>query len=549
MSDSKIKITMKNYLRYIACGFIGLSLASCEDFLDVTSENQTLLDDFYNTADECRAESANLYNRPWYPFNSAFYLRIGDSRSNNMYSDRITTPEAIHNRLVDNSSTGGIEEGWDSFYSVIGQADILLNTIDDALSKGVSETAVNACKGEARFMRGLAYWYLANAWYDVPIIEDPEALALNYMVPPNYQEDVLQYAIKDMEYAAEWLPTSDDAGRVTRYSALGMLSRFYITAACYARGGKFTTSRYPTTAEEYYQKAKEAAYRVCKESPNRLMSDYEQLFRVQNNNNSESLFALQWVGESSTYGVGNAIQANMNNYAQIMDGDKSWGGSNTMSGELVELMINRGELSRKRAAMFYSGAVYDYITVAATGENFVVPSAKLCFVKKHVVGNSNDTGIQSVSQNSGLATPMLRLAEVYLLYAEAELGLNEVTNDPTALYYFNQVRNRAGLESLEQITLDDIWNERRCELAIEGQFWYDMVRRSYWDMDWVINFMKNQKRAYRYNYSAPPTFSWMDSDGRDIKTPDASVMRLVYPLSEETLNPLLNATPEHFDVK
>jgi hypothetical protein len=144
---------------------------------------------------------------------------------------------------------------------------------------------------------------------------------------------------------------------------------------------------------------------------------------------------------------------------------------------------------------------------------------------------------------------MLRLAEVYLLYAEAELGLSEVTNDPTALYYFNQVRNRAGLESLDQITLNDIWNERRCELALEGQFWYDMVRRSYWDMDWVINFMKNQKRAYRYNYSAPPTFSWMDSDGRDIKTPDASVLRLVYPLNEETLNPLLNATPEHFDVK
>ena len=71
-------------------------------------------------------------------------------------------------------------------------------------------------------MRGLAYWYLMSVWGDVPIVEDPEILAQNYMVHANFQEDVLQYAIKDMEFAAENLPLSDEIGRLTRYSALGI---------------------------------------------------------------------------------------------------------------------------------------------------------------------------------------------------------------------------------------------------------------------------------------------------------------------------------------
>ncbi|WP_300724637.1 RagB/SusD family nutrient uptake outer membrane protein [uncultured Bacteroides sp.] len=540
---------MNKVLRIIALGLIGFSLNSCEDFLDVESENQSVLTEFYQSESDCRAATGALYNRPWYPFNSRFYFIVGDARANNQFVDQMTNPGAILNRLVDNSSTIGVEDGWDSFYSVIGQADLVLKYIDQALSHGVDASVVNACKGEARFMRGVAYWYLTCTWGDVPIVEDPEALSKNYVVNTNFQEDVLQYAIKDLEFAADNLPLTDEPGRVTRYSALGMLSRLYITAACYARGNNFSTDRYPLTAQDYYEKAKEAARIVCEQSPNELMNDYEQLFRVQNNNNSESLFALQWVPGSTTYGVGNAIQARLNKYSDIMDGDHAWGGNEYISGELVELMHNRGELSRKRGVMFFTGAKYDYLGANTKEGSFTVPTVKTCPIKKHIVGSSKDTGVQSVSQNSGMATPMLRLAEVYLLYAEAILGMQQSTQDADALKYFNKVRTRAGLAEVSQITLQDIWDERRCELAMEGQFWYDIVRRGYWDTDWVVNFMKNQNRGVRYDYSNPQKFVWGSSDGRESKVPDASCLKLVYPLNEETLNPLLNEPPVHYDVK
>lgn len=538
---------MKKLLNMLAIGLFGMSFASCGDFLDVTSENQSLLSDYYKTAEECRAATGALYNRPWYPFNSRFYFIVGDARANNQFVDQVTNPGAILNRLVDNSSTENVEDGWDSFYSVIGQASLVLKYIDNAVANGVDEETVNGCKGEARFMRGVAYWYLTSVWGNVPIVEDPEEMAMNYMVHPNYQEDVLQYAIRDLEYAAVNLPETDEPGRVTRYSALGMLARMYVTAACYARGGKFSPDRYPLTAAQYYEKAKDAARIVC-EGPNRLMDEYEDLFKVQNNNNTESLFALQWVPESSTYGVGNAIQARLNKYSEIMDGDKAWGGNEYISGELVELMHNRGETVRKKGTMFVSGVIYDYLGGNTDAGYFMVPETKLCPIKKHIVGSSIDTGVQSVSQNSGMATPMLRLAEVYLLYAEAILGEAPSTADPEALKYFNRVRTRAQLDEVSSITLEDIWNERRCELAMEGQFWYDMVRRGYWDTDWVIEFMKNQKRGVRYDYSNPSNFVWGESDGRESKTPDESCLLMVYPLNEETLNPLLSEEPVHFDL-
>ena len=54
---------MRKILGILAIGLMGLSVVSCEDFLDVTSENQMLLDDFYKSAEECRAATGALYNR------------------------------------------------------------------------------------------------------------------------------------------------------------------------------------------------------------------------------------------------------------------------------------------------------------------------------------------------------------------------------------------------------------------------------------------------------------------------------------------------------
>ena len=79
---------------------------------------------------------------------------------------------------------------------------------------------------EARFMRGVAYWYIGSLWGCGIIYDNTASLVNNYVVPANPRVDVMEYAIRDLEYAAKNLPASQtSAGRVTKYAAFGMLSR------------------------------------------------------------------------------------------------------------------------------------------------------------------------------------------------------------------------------------------------------------------------------------------------------------------------------------
>lgn len=544
---------MKKLANSILSGAAIVFSTACQDHLDVQSTSQLTLDNYYTTYEECRMATAPLYNVVWYDFSSQFYFRVGDGRGNNLFMPYGGTGDPF-TTLTETIETGLLLNGWRSLYVVVAQSDYVVNNLDNALEHGVPVEQVNACKAEARFMRGLAYWYLSAAWGNVPIIEDPAALAKNFTVNTNPFEDVLQYAIRDLEFAAEWLPETDVRGRLTKYSALGALARVYISAACYARGNRFS-GRWTTSAGEYYQRAKDAAGQVCESTHYSLMDDYEELFRVQNNNNSESLFALQFVAGSSVYGVGNRNQDWLAYSTELTDGLNAWGGSNFAAGELVKLMHDRGELKRKKAAFFYPGAVYDYLG-GHTDEGYweILPgdqSIRYPTIKKHVVGGKADTEGAAINGNSGLAAPMLRLAEVYLLYAEAILGTNDVTADPEALLYFNRVRTRAGLEEVTEITLGDIWDERRCELALEGQFWFDMVRRAYWDQQWVLNYMAGQHRAQYYYYlsgSAPDGFVWRDQfPDHEMNPPSPDRLLLPYPVNELVMNPLLREDPVPFD--
>ena len=178
-------------------GLLSFAGVGCSDFLEVTSDQELTYDTFYKTASDCRSATAALYNAVWFNFNSKFMWEIGDARANNMYIDLATYASSVFNRFMETSNTDDLEN------SVIGQADHILNNIYRASDNGVDAEVVNACKGEARFMRGVAYWYLACIWGNVPIVEDPVQLSGNFVVHSNHREDVLQYAIRDLEFAAE----------------------------------------------------------------------------------------------------------------------------------------------------------------------------------------------------------------------------------------------------------------------------------------------------------------------------------------------------------
>ena len=293
-----------------------LICTSCSDLLEVEPEDLVTQDNFYNSEDDFRAATAPLYNKVWFDFNSKFYYGLGDGRSYNLYapfSDYIYP----FSDLNETGLTGPLVEAWSSFYNVIQQSN---NVINGITASTVDESAKQAYIAEARFMRGTAYWYLASLWGDAIISTDPAELVSNPIVNKNPIEDVYQFAIRDMEYAAKYLPEqSGQAGRLTRYSAFGMLSRVYLSYA-----GLSDNPNSGARNQEYLDLAKKAAEKVLTEGPYVLMDDYGDLYRIENNNNSESMFALQWV-PNGDYGVNNMHQAFFALGSDITGDDAAWG--------------------------------------------------------------------------------------------------------------------------------------------------------------------------------------------------------------------------------
>ncbi|HTL07283.1 MAG TPA: RagB/SusD family nutrient uptake outer membrane protein, partial [Chitinophagaceae bacterium] len=161
--------------------------------------------------------------------------------------------------------------------------------------------------------------------------------------------------------------------------------------------------------------------------------------------------------------------------------------------------------TRLKATFMLPGTRYPEITQTITGgkQKLIYPSTaatgdnvNFLAIKKYVTGKAEDVGGQAASQYYGNDTYMLRLAEIYLIYAEAVLGNSASTTDTKALAYFNKVHMRAGLpEYILPLSIDAILKERFVEFAIEGLAWYDLVSLHYYNKAKAYAILNAQDRG------------------------------------------------------
>ncbi|HEA30054.1 MAG TPA: RagB/SusD family nutrient uptake outer membrane protein [Leeuwenhoekiella sp.] len=513
---------------------------SCSDELDIEPQDQIAKENFFQSEEDFRAATAPLYNRVWFSFNDKFYFGLGDGRSYNLYapfSDYVYP----FSDLTETGLTGPLVEAWRSLYIVIQQSN---NTIAAISESAVDEELKAPYIAEARFMRGTAYWYLASLWGDAIITTSQAEIISNPIINKSPRADVYEFAIRDLEYAAKFLPEqAGQAGRVTKYSAYGMLSRFYLSYA-----GLSDNPNSGTRNQELLDLARMAAARVIEEGPYTLLDDYADLFKVENNNNTESMFALQWV-PNGEYGVNNPHQAFFALNSEITGDDAAYGFYTRASYDILQEYESND--TRRKDTWMADGDFYPEIS-QANGGYTVDHENTYVNVKKGVVGSNSDNP-DITRQNSGLNTYMLRLGEVYLNYAEAVLGNNANTTDATALMYVNTLRSRAGLAEKTSLTFDDIFHERRIELCMEGQFWYDLVRRSYYQQQEVVNYIDAQERGtitpftYDEETNTVAVDDTQDPAARAVGVVDESIFILPYPESEVVQNPLLREDPVPYE--
>jgi starch-binding outer membrane protein, SusD/RagB family len=348
---------------------------------------------------------------------------------------------------------------------------------------------------------------------------------LNRIVVP----DVYKFVTNDLTYAVENLPATDIAGRVTTWSAQGMLSKVYLTMA--GLGGNGTRN------QAYLDSAKKYAGNVCKNSGKTLFPNYYDLFKVQNNDVPEVLFAFQWQA-----GVGFGGGNTWNNYAPNVSLMPKKVGAWASLHPTIDLFLlySENDTIRRKATFMVNGDYFPELDAANGGYNYKSTAPT---IKKHVIGNDVDNSSPLMDLwSSPEHDAVLRLADVYLIYAEAIMGSNTTTSDPDALLYYNQVRTRAGLEPLSTITLDALINERRIELAFEGQYWGDMVRLFYWKPAKALSIINAQNRAF-FDYANGVATPDPNGPVVPVLPATASSFTLQIPAAELTANPKLAEAP------
>lgn len=536
-------------------------MSSCaDDFLDQENSYQLSQENYFDSDAAVQSSTSALYNYVWYDFNDKFYYGMGDGRANNItaqYSDYIYP----YTNFTDNSLSQGLTQAWGSLYSVVSQSNNTINNIKTKCTSNVSESAKVKAMAEARFMRGLAYWYIGTLWGCGIIYENVADMVDNYVVPAQPRADVIEFAIRDMEYAAKNLPTTQgDKGRVTKYAAFGMLSRLYLSMAGLTTSGPYDGTNVATdfnrgSRNEYYlDLAKKAALKVIKESDAKLLDSYAELWGASTiNNNSESLFQLQFIAGDGVGGAGQSMTRFLAWSTMVAD-TNAWGGATYCSYDLWEEFK---EYFDENLGTVVDDAIRRHNSVASYGESYPELSADAsdpyvygvtesagsqgANIKKYVIGTKKVNGFSTVN-NSGINSYMLRLAEVYLNYVEAVLGNAESTTDADAIKYFNMIRRRAGVAEKTKLTYEDLRHENRVEFAFEGLYWYQLVRRSYYKQQEVVNYVNNQNRNASYYESSTHTYKLSDTyvaPGAGVATATAKSLTLPMADTDQTKNPYL----------
>jgi hypothetical protein len=534
---------MKQFIQYLILVAAIASLQSCKkSFLDRPPLDSITSGNFYKTDAEVLAGTAPLYNIVWFDYNDKAFLAFGEARGGNLNSNDRT---AYIRHAPSASDAGALLPAYKSFYKIIGQSNLTMKSI--ARNAGTVSPAIrNMGLGECHFMRAMAYYYLVVNWGAVPIVYDN---VKQVGTPPtrNNIDDVWKFIIMDLRFAAENLPSVPQAqGRLTKWSAEAMLAKVYLF-----RSGLGATAG--ARNQNDLDSAKYFASSVANSSGMSLFPTYSGLFRSatnnSSNNNPESLFSIQWMPFSTPWGVNNSFQAYMAFESAIPNTGDGWGAAQGLSADVVKYFIAHPEdsLRRKETAMF-NGDFYPELKQATGGLNYTVTS--ISNVKKYVIGSPADNGNKGGFMTAYINTYMLRLAELYLIYAEAILGNNASTTDVEALKFFNAVRTRAGVPTKSSITFLDIFQEKRVETIMEGSAWYEIVRWYYFNPAAAKAYVAAQDKG---NYTISHVTGSANPRQYDVTyTPEYypvtdATLYLPYPEAELVNAPSLANPPVPFD--
>ncbi|MDZ4795010.1 MAG: RagB/SusD family nutrient uptake outer membrane protein [Bacteroidota bacterium] len=347
----------------------------------------------------------------------------------------------------------------------------------------------NRSLGEGRFLRALYYYHLVRLFGDVPLYTNVITAEESTTIVRSPKNKVYDQIIADLKVAETLLPNSHaaaDKGRATVGAAKGLLASVYLTL-----GDKTNAAA----------KAKEVIGNRVTYGYD-LWVNYEDNFKLENENGKESLFEVQYRsggGTFSDFGAGSKMNTFFGPREQNVVPSAGYGWNvptknfadqYEKTGAAYNTIIDK----RRNRTIWIPGDTYATYTQATQ----LVGSPNGFNVKKFFIPIDNNTGDDG-QWRSALNVPIMRYSEVLLIYAEAA---GPAVGKPFA----DQVRVRAGLAVFPAGLSDALWlaaiyKERRLELGFEMHRWYDLLRHpdpNYFKTVMVASGKTNIQDKHRY---------------------------------------------------
>lgn len=464
------------YVKYILVFSVVLATGCSKDWLEMDPVGEKFESNFYKSEQDLFQGLVACYSmlQPKYfsGWSSYYFLANFPSDDSEVVGggkgDRPEYHEINEFRTLPTNTA--VLQLWRRGYYGINRANsILSNANPEASTKSKEYVA------EAKFLRAYFYFELVKFFGDV-VFYTENLGADEYDQAQSPAEEVIAQIIADLQAAIPDLPEktqlgSDDFYRATKGAAHTLLGKTYLYMA-----SPYFQERYSfeKSAQEYYTLAADQFKSVIDKGIYDLEPVYDDIWLLSHEQGIESIFEIEY-GNIERDGDWDNGRVNGGNIDVQMSGPRSistdtlnsgWG-FDMVTEDLISLYNAEGDDVRR------DGTAYGESFLSSIGASGWEQNEGYTgwFSKKRAPW-SNATSSSLPTWNYETNERVMRYGDLLLMYAEALLGSG--SGDPTIP--FNQVRERAGLEGLSSVSMDDIKKERRLELAMEGFRFIDLVR-------------------------------------------------------------------------
>lgn len=541
------KNNIKALLLTLAIGG-SMTLSSCESYLDVENPSTISQEAAFSTVSNANSALIGIYNTlmgddgygsrisTLYP-NAADDFRVGGAY--NPLDRRGISGFGVH---PDNTE---LNKPFLQLYAGIERANIAIKYIplSAAYVSGTDAEQAQMKKmlGEALTLRAIFYHELIRNWGDVPAQFEPSADIPDLYIPKTNQDEIYDRLLEDLKLATEYVPWRTESGevstRITKAAVKGLRARLALSRGGYALRRDSRVMERRADYQKYYEIAREETKGIIESGQHALNPVYENVFRTLHTSaridpTNELIFEIGAYGGNSRtdskLGYSNGIR---------IDRTSKYGQANGQLEALPTYFYEFDPVGDVRRDVTLA-----YFQINKDDQKEVVTANTMRDGKFRKYW----TGIAGTNQNLGINWPVLRYADVLLMFAEAENELNGPTAE--AIAAFEAVRKRAfvGNEGRIGVTPVDksgffeaIVKERLLEFGGEGIRKYDLIRwnllaRTITETRAKLTHMMNQTGEYanvpRYVYYQPSALvnASVPQEIADLKLAGGSVSDVFY---------------------